>query len=348
MNKLHWKKGVLCGSFFLLLLGLTFYLVLKGQEPGQLAAALKQVTLPLLGVGACCMGIFFCCEAKNIQRGFTLFGSPVSFSSCLLYAITGFFFSSVTPSASGGQPMQLYVMYRDGHAPAPSALALLLDFFSFQLAAVVLGLVGFFLHRTQLFLMPRGVMLCFLVGAVLNLFTVILLTGAVVSPRVLPALGRGLMRPLHRFFPRRAANWEAWGKTQWKDLRQCVQCCRTHKKQLTAMFLTSLVQLTAYHSIPFWVYLAFGLSGQSLWHVVGLQAVLFLSVSSLPLPGAVGLTEGGFLLLYQTIFPAAILPGAMLLSRSVSFYLFLLLSGVFLAVRFLLLAWQPSVLTKTA
>ena len=33
---------------------------------------------------------------------------------------------------------------------------------------------------------------------------------------------------------------------------------------------------------------------------VGLQAVLFLSVSSLPLPGAVGLTEGGFLLLYQT------------------------------------------------
>ena len=33
------------------------------------------------------------------------------------------------------------------------------------------------------------------------------------------------------------------------------------------------------------VYLAFGLSGQSAIAVVGLQAVLFLSVSSLPLPG---------------------------------------------------------------
>ena len=58
------------------------------------------------------------------------------------------------------------------------------------------------------------------------------------------------------------------------------------------MFLTSLLQLTAYHSVPFWVYLAFGLNGQSAIAVVGLQAVLFLSVSSLPLPGAVGLTEG--------------------------------------------------------
>lgn len=106
------------------------------------------------------------------------------------------------------------------------------------------------------------------------------------------------------------------------------------------MFLTSLVQLAAYHSVPFWVYLAFGLQGQSFWAMVGLQGVLFLSVSSLPLPGAVGLTEGGFLLLYQTIFPGALLPSAMLLSRTVSFYFFLLLSGVFLAFRFLRLAWR--------
>ena len=81
--------------------------------------------------------------------------------------------------------------------------------------------------------------------------------------------------------------------------------------------------------------------------MIALQAVLFLSVSSLPLPGAVGLSEGGFLLLYQTVFPAAVLPGAMLLSRSVSFYLFLLLIGVFLAFRFLRLAWQAPLPSKT-
>ena len=347
MNQVQWKKGLLCGGLFVLLLGLTFYLLLAKQDPAHLWAALKQVKLPLLGVGACAMVVFFLCEAKNIQRGLYLFGSPAPYRSCLLYAVTGFFFSSVTPSASGGQPMQLYAMYRDGHSPAHGALALLLEFFSFQLAAVTLGVGGFLLHKSQLLAMPRGVLLCFLVGAVLNLVVVFLLAGAVISPRLLPALGRGLMVPARRFFPRRAPALEAWGKSQWQDMRQCIQCCKDHKKQLGTMFLTSLVQLLAYHSIPFWVFLAFGLSGQTLWSMIALQAVLFLSVSSLPLPGAVGLSEGGFLLLYQTVFPAAVLPGAMLLSRSVSFYLFLLLTGVFLAFRFLRLAWQAPLPSKT-
>ena len=151
------------------------------------------------------MVVFFLCEAKNIQRGLSLFGSPAPYRSCLLYAVTGFFFSSVTPSASGGQPMQLYAMYRDGHSPAHGALALLLEFFSFQLAAVTLGVGGFLLHKSQLLAMPRGVLLCFLVGAVLNLVVVFLLAGAVISPRLLPALGRGLMVPASRFFPRRAS-----------------------------------------------------------------------------------------------------------------------------------------------
>ena len=112
MNKLHWKKGIACGGMFLALLGLTFYILLSDQDPGKLWTALGQAEWSWLAVGAACMMLFFCCEAKNIQTGLGLFGSPAPYASCLLYAITGFFFSSVTPSASGGQPMQLYAMYR--------------------------------------------------------------------------------------------------------------------------------------------------------------------------------------------------------------------------------------------
>ena len=108
MNKLPWKKGIACGGLFLALLGLTFYILLSDQDPGKLWTALGQAEWSWLAVGAACMMLFFCCEAKNIQTGLGLFGSPAPYASCFLYAITGFFFSSVTPSASGGQPMQLY------------------------------------------------------------------------------------------------------------------------------------------------------------------------------------------------------------------------------------------------
>ena len=66
--------------------------------------------------------------------------------------------------------------------------------------------------------------------------------------------------------------------------------------------------------------------------VLSLQAVLHISVSSLPLPGAVGASEGAFLLLFRSVFPAAALHDAMLLSRGVSFYLFVALSGLYIAV----------------
>lgn len=341
------KKGILCGLLFLSLLGLTFYLVFHGQDPRQLRAALLQADPTMLGIGAGCMALFFCCEAKNLQRGLAMFGSPASYRACLRYAITGFFFSSVTPSASGGQPMQVYAMYRDGHPPAPGTMALLVEFFSFQLVAVALGVGGFLFHRQQLLAMPRGILVCFLVGCALNLLVALVLTGAVVSPRLLPAVGRGLLVPANRLFPRQAPGWAASVKTQWQELRHCVQCFRTHPKQWAAMLGTTLLQLLAYHSIPFWVSLALGVDSSSLPAMIAMQSVLFLSVSSLPLPGAVGLTEGGFLLLYQTIFPAALLPGAMLLSRTLSFYLFLLLSGTILAVYFLRLVWRTPAPTTT-
>lgn len=335
MDKTRWKKGVACGGLFLLLLGLTFYLLFKDQDPTQLRAALGQAQLPWLGVGGACMVVYFCCEARNLQTGFSLFGSPAPYRACFLYALTGFFFSSVTPSASGGQPMQLYAMYRDGHGPAPSALALLTEFISFQFAAVTLACLGCLLCWKELLVLKGGVLVCFLVGAGLNLFVVLLLCGAVFSERLLPTLWGWMMIPARRFFPRRAQGWARWGEAQWVDLRRCTQCYKPHKRALCQMLLVSLLQLAAYHSVPFWIYLAFGLRGWSLPAVLGLQAVLFLSVSSLPLPGAVGLSEGGFLLLYQAVFPVGILPGAMVLSRVVSFYLPLLVSGLFLGLYFL-------------
>ena len=64
--------------------------------------------------------------------------------------------------------------------------------------------------------------------------------------------------------------------------------------------------------------------------IAALQAVLFLVVSLIPLPGGTGASEGGFLLLYTSVFTGGALETAMLLSRFASFYLPLLVSGLLL------------------
>ena len=51
-----------------------------------------------------------------------------TFLENLKYALIGFFFSSITPAASGGQPMQIYYMHKEKISVASSTLALLIRY----------------------------------------------------------------------------------------------------------------------------------------------------------------------------------------------------------------------------
>lgn len=92
--------------------------------------------------------------------------------------------------------------------------------------------------------------------------------------------------------------------------------------------ITTLVQMLFYYSIPYWVYLAFGYNTENIWSILTLQAVLYATVSGIPLPGSVGTSEGGFIGIFKNVFPQAMINSAMILNRGVSFYLFVLISAI--------------------
>ena len=71
-----------------------------------------------------------------------------NYKEAMKYAYIGYFFSSVTPSATGGQPLQLYAMSKDKIHVAHGTMALLTELTSFQIAltavvfaAIIAGLV---------------------------------------------------------------------------------------------------------------------------------------------------------------------------------------------------------------
>ncbi|MGL4818622.1 MAG: lysylphosphatidylglycerol synthase transmembrane domain-containing protein, partial [Bacilli bacterium] len=49
-------------------------------------------------------------------------------------------------------------------------------------------------------------------------------------------------------------------------------------------------------------------------------------------PGAVGASESAFMLVFRTFFPVVVLTSAMFMTRLLSFYVVLFVSGVFLFV----------------
>ena len=94
----------------------------------------------------------------------------------------------------------------------------------------------------------------------------------------------------------------------------------------------TIVQMIVYYTIPYYAYRAIGLNGESYIKILGLQSMLYATVSGIPSPGAVGVTEGAFVTLFGAIIPNRLLNGAVLLNRGISFYLMTIISFVVVMV----------------
>ena len=68
-------------------------------------------------------------------------GNPIAAGRCIKYSFIGFFYSGITPSATGGQPMQLYHMKRMGWKISESTVVLMTVAVLYKFVLVVIGLI---------------------------------------------------------------------------------------------------------------------------------------------------------------------------------------------------------------
>lgn len=103
---------------------------------------------------------------------------------------------------------------------------------------------------------------------------------------------------------------------------------KTHMKEFIKAIIRGFIQIIFYYSVPYCIYKALGLSSYNLFQFFTMQAILFTTVSALPLPGSVGISETIFLKIFETAFGKNLISASMLLSRGVTFYLYVIISLV--------------------
>lgn len=322
------KKKYLGGLLLALMMVVTGRVLLKGQSIGLLWESLKQVKPLFLLGGLLLMLGYVGCEAMCTRRILKRLGHQVPYMRCLGYSFVGFYVSSITPSATGGQPAQIYYMSRDRIPAAHGTLNMMLIAVCYQIAALVWG-VGMWVlcPRTEAFGGGMGMLLLYGAGMML------LLTAGMVMLMFLPGLSRriggGILRLLAAMRILRSPD-AARRKLehQLEEYAKGATCVRNNPGLALQVFALCLLQLGMLFSVPWTVYLAFGLQGCSWLQIAGIQALLTLAVCNLPLPGAVGPAEGGFVAAFATVFGAGVVTPAMLVSRGISFYTFLLISFI--------------------
>ena len=103
---------------------------------------------------------------------------------------------------------------------------------------------------------------------------------------------------------------------------------KNNKLLIVKILLTTLVEFTLYYSVTYWTYRALGLSECNILEIITMQSVLYATVSGIPSPGAVGVTEGAFMEIFRFVYPQAVMSSAVLLNRGINFYFFVMFSGV--------------------
>ena len=126
-GKMSGKKHALSLAFLLLLIVFTFTVLLKDIGIKGLCLAIGHAQPDYLVLGLSLMLVFFFCEGEAIRMIVKSLGHPVKHWQGFVYACVDFYFSAITPSSSGGQPVCLYYMSKDHVPVAASGLAMLLQ-----------------------------------------------------------------------------------------------------------------------------------------------------------------------------------------------------------------------------
>lgn len=313
--------------FMLLLSVLTFGLLLRGNDINHFRTALKTADLRWLFIGLGCMFAFVSCEALNMYQISRHLGWPLRFFRCEQYAFIGFYFSSITPSASGGQPVQMYYMKKDRISLANSSAMILFIVFVYQMAMLLLaGITALFYPGLALqtaghlrYLLPLGLIMN---GGAAVLMALLLGSENLVQKLLLLSLRAGTRLRLVKH-PQESQQRLF---TELKQYRQSAQLIRRQPLLFLRVLLISLLQMTALSSVPYCIYRALGYNAFSPGELITCQSILTVSASAIPTPGAVGAAEGGFLFAFKDIFDTGNIKTAMLLSRSISLYIFLIIS----------------------
>lgn len=319
------KKMIRNLILFITIIILTFYIILKDQNIGEILKIVVNVKIQYLLIAMICMCIYIICEAINIRRTLNILNEKITLISAIKYALIGFFFSSITPAASGGQPMQIYYMYKQNITVANSTLALLINLSSMQIVTISVALISVIFNYKYL---NNPLILLFILGIALNASALTLLLIAIFSKKLLKKMVNFGIKIITKLKIKNIEEKKEKLENEINKYQASSEYIKNNKKVILKILITTYIQFIVFYSISYWVYCSFGLSGHNIIEIVTIQSMLYATVSGIPSPGAVGVTEGGFIEIFKLIIPQNMINGAMLLNRGISFYLLVGISGI--------------------
>ena len=316
MNKSKLRK-LLNVLFLIAVFSITMLIVFDGKDLGQVIDYIQTASLIYVVPSLVCVFLFIAGEGVIIWYLFRKLGVQVPLTRCCLYSGIGYFYSSITPSASGGQPLQIMAMRKDRIPVAMSLSVLGIIAITYKVVLVTLGAVILILRPVSVMSFLEPVLFWVYLGMALNVVTIVALLLLVFRPNIVRRFCHWVIRIVNKIRPfknlQRQHDRIENLATQYQG---AADFFRSHKRVILRVILINALQRFSLLMVTWFTYRSFALKGCNFFQITSLQGMIHLSADMMPTPGGMGISEIMFQNIFQPIFGENLVIPGMVISRA--------------------------------
>jgi len=332
--KKNTKKQILNISFVVLMAVITIVSLLSSSKElnyANLKQFFRNCNLIYIAIAFVCWLGFILFEALSLHVILKKLGYKQKINSSIIYSTSDTYYSAITPSATGGQPASAYYMIKNDVPGGVAGFSLVFNLIGYTAAILIIGLFALIFGFDVFLQTSAFVKILIVFGFVSQILLLLFFIACMCYHKVVLKYGKLLVVLLNKIkIIRNKEKWLTKVENVVEKYRSCYEDFKKHKKILIPVLLFNVAQRTSQLLIS--VFVCMSAVNCSFFDILIMQSFVMLGYNSIPLPGGTGAYEYLYLQIYCMSFSESFVIISMMVNRAISYYLSLILSGVYTMV----------------
>lgn len=322
------KKYLIMFVIFVLIVLLTFNSIYDKESLNLIIKNIKQINIVYILICLLIIFLYFLLQGIYMKTILKALNKKITLKKGIFYSMIEFYFSGITPSSTGGQPVQLYYMTKDKIPVRKSYITLMLNTIYFKLIMLILGIIVLVFNNGYVFSNKFIYIFFFILGFIVDLLIVVICYFLIFKQKLIrKSLNKLISIGSH--FKVFKTKLECINVDETlKRYSDEIKFIKSHKKIVLFNFILTFIQRLLLFSIAYVIYRALGFNSKTYFDLLIIQVSVQISIEALPLPGGAGLSEGMFHNIFLILFTSKLADVGMLLTRTFSFYIPLIICGI--------------------
>ena len=295
----------------------------------QVIQAIQQMSIPSLSIilvwgflYTSVAGLCYWILGKKYTKNYSILNG-------IIVSFTGTFFAGITPSSTGGQFGQAYIMKRQGIDYSDGASILWADFIIYQ-TTMMLYVTILFLWKFSEFQAQSIWFNLVLAGYAINVVVILSLYMMAFFPKVCTTLATLFVKILTKLHllkepEKTLQSWTYQVTSFTKEIKKLAK----DKKSIVKCILVNALRLTLFYSLPYIISICLDipLTTSQLFDMIALSSFVTMANCFIPIPGASGGTEMMFAILFGPL-TGSLTSAVMLLWRVSTYHIIMIFGGI--------------------